>query len=139
MAALRYVRFRSPTPNARGVQVGMFALANGLERVGAFTPEESERWRRANAWFEAAYPEPTSIDPCVYDRTANPGAVAWFRRTAVELIEMTTLYAELLDAHQVAWERVETDDPGRVIYEDAVQAIAVPRSGTAGVAGSHWI
>ena len=137
MAALSYVRFRSPTPNARGVQVGVFALANGLERIGAFTPEESERWRRANAWFEAAYPEPTSTEPRVYDRTANPGAVAWFRRTAVELIEMTTLYAELLDAHRVPWERVETDDPGRVIYEDAVQVIAVPHSDRAGAAGSH--
>ena len=125
-AAERFVLFRSPHPNSHGVRVGVFALANGLARSGALSAAEHERWRRGNAWFEAAYADPTLTAPAAYDRAANPGAVAWFRASASGLITRTALYTELLDAHGVPWERVETDDPGRVVFEDAVQVIAVP-------------
>ncbi|MFP3465550.1 hypothetical protein [Leifsonia sp. SIMBA_070] len=47
---------------------------------------------------------------------------------AIDLIEKTWLYTELLDSHQVAWERVESSDPGRIVHEDDVQVIAVPWS-----------
>ena len=123
-----YVRFCSPTPNARGVQVGVFALANGLARAGKLSEEEHERWRRSNDSFEAAYSEPTLAEPAVYDRSVNPGAVAWFKLTAVELIEKTKVYTQLLDAHQVAWERIDTATPGRIVYEVDVQVIAVPEA-----------
>ncbi|UAJ79183.1 hypothetical protein IT072_18575 [Leifsonia sp. ZF2019] len=129
MCRSQYVRFRSTTPNAQGVHVGVFALANGLARAGVLSDDEYAHWRRSNDWFEAAYPEPTATDPSAYDRSVNPGAVAWFKLSAVHLIERTELYAELLDAHQVAWERVETSDPGRIVHEDDVQVIAVPRPG----------
>jgi hypothetical protein len=98
-----YVRFRSPAPNARGVQVGVFALVDGLARAGMLSQEQHELWRRSNDWFEAAYAEPTSADPAVYDRSVNPDPVAWLKLSAVELIEKTTLHTALLDAHQVTW------------------------------------
>ncbi|MGO4301858.1 hypothetical protein [Leifsonia sp. RAF41] len=124
MSAPLYVRFRSPIPNARGVQVGVFALANGLAGAGKLNEDEHARWRRSNDWFEVAYAEPTRTHPAVYDRTVNPGAVAWFKISAVELIEKTMVYTQLLDAHRVAWERVETSFPGRILYEDDIQFIA---------------
>jgi hypothetical protein len=31
------------------------------------------------------------------------------------------------DAYDVAWERVESDDPGRVVYEDPHQVVVVPQ------------
>lgn len=133
MPAPLFVRFRSATANARGVRVGVFALANGLARAGRLNVDEYGLWRRSNDWFEAAYAEPTRADPAVYDRAVHPGAVAWFKLSAVELIDRTALYTELLDAHQVAWERVETADPGRIVHEDDVHVIAVPwREGTTG-------
>lgn len=126
----RYVRFRSTTPNTRGVRVGVFALANGLARSGALTPEQYQQWRLTNDWFEAAYPDPSTIDPGVYDAALNPGAVSWFKHTATELIDRTTAHTRLLDAHGVPWERVESDDPGRIIFEDDVHVVvsARPRS-----------
>ena len=123
MSTPLYVRFRSPSPNARGVQVGVFALANGLARAGKLNEDEYERWRRSNDWFEAAYAEPSRAEPAVYDRTVNPGAVSWFKISAVELIEKTLVYTQLLDAHGVAWERVDTSFPGRILYEDDIQVI----------------
>lgn len=105
----------------RGVHPGIFALVNGLSRNGVLTPGE-EAWRRAgNDWYDAAYAEPSRIDPLVYDRELNPGAVSWFRSSAGHLVSGVEGYLKLLDAHGVPWQRVESDDPGRVVYQDDVR------------------
>jgi hypothetical protein len=122
----RYVRFQSPERHARGHFPGIFALVNGLARDGALTAEQ-EKFRRANNdWYDAAYPEPSSVDPTVYDHEVNPGAVAWFKETSTTLIERVPGYLEVLDAHGVACERVVSEDPGRVVYEDEWQIVVVP-------------
>jgi hypothetical protein len=32
----------------------------------------------SNAWYDAAYPDPNTVDPAVYDRGINPYAQTWF-------------------------------------------------------------
>ena len=119
----RYVRFQSPTANARGVHPGIFALANGLTGLSA----GEERLRsEGNAWFEANFTDPSTVDPGVYDREANPGAVAWFKDSSPHLIERASRYLDLLAAHGVACERAESDAPGRIIYDDEHQIVVVP-------------
>ncbi|MFJ3903032.1 hypothetical protein [Streptomyces sp. NPDC090025] len=127
MTAARFVRFQGTARHPRGHFPGVFALANGLAREGALDPAEHRFWRAANDWYDAAYPDPSVKDPTVYDHGLNPGAVAWFRADARHLLDRVPGYLALLTAHGVAWERVETDDPGRVVYEDEVQVVAVPR------------
>jgi hypothetical protein len=83
------------------------------------------RWRRSKRLHIQS---PHRLIRPVCDPSVNPGAVAWFKLPAVELIAKTALYWELLDTRQVAWERFETADPGRVVHEDEVQVIAVPLS-----------
>ena len=119
-AAPAFVRFRSTELNARGVQVGIFALANGLAHDGRLDDAQRRWWRAANDWYDAAYVEPSAVDPTVYDRTANPGAVAWFKADASHLLERVDGYLALLDAHGVPWERADSDDRGRIVYEDDV-------------------
>ncbi|WP_460819369.1 hypothetical protein [Nocardioides korecus] len=121
-----YVRFQSPTPNRRGVHIGIFGLANTLAHRGELTGAENAVWRAGNDWYNDAYPDPTATDPTVYDRELNPQATAWFKSTATHLLDRVPAYLDLLAAHGVAYERVEALDPGRVIYEDAVQAVVVP-------------
>ncbi|MFG2293930.1 hypothetical protein [Streptomyces sp. NPDC048603] len=124
-----YVRFQGTVRSPRGHFPGVFALANGLAREGRLTEEQHRFWRAANDWYDAAYPDPSDHDPAVYDPAVNPGAVAWFKDTAGHLIERVAGYLELLNLHDVPWERVESADPGRIVYEDEVQVVAVPRSG----------
>lgn len=127
--AIWFVRYRARTPNARGVKVGIFALANGLARDGRLTAEEAAWLREANDWYNRAYPNPSDVDPGVYDRVVNPGAVSWFKVGASDaLIERLADYVRLLDAHSVEWERVVTARPGRIVYEDEVQVVAIPES-----------
>lgn len=127
----QYIRFQGTERSPRGHFPGVFALANGLAREGLLSEAEHRFWRAANDWYDAAYPNPSDTDPEVYDPGVNPGAVAWFKSTAGHLLDRVPGYLALLAAHGVACERIESADPGRIVYEDEVQVVAVPwpRSG----------
>ncbi|MER6701675.1 hypothetical protein ABZ592_30585 [Streptomyces fimicarius] len=124
-----YVRFQSTGRSPRGHFPGIFALANGLAREGRLTEEQHRVWRAGNDWYDAAYADPSRVDPTVYDPAVNPGAVAWFKTSATRLLDRIPDYLALLAAHGVPCERLESADPGRVVYEDDVQIVVVPRTG----------
>jgi hypothetical protein len=108
-----YTRFRSRYRSASGVKVGIFGLVNVLGRHGMLTPDEERARRESNNWYDAAYPDPARAE-------------AWFKTSAQELLGRVGVYLAILGAHAVAWEQVWTDDPGKVVYEDAYQVVAVP-------------
>lgn len=56
----------------------------------------------------------------------HPRATAWFKDTATHLLDRVPRYVEILDEHGVPCVRVESQNPGRVIYEDDVQIVVVP-------------
>jgi len=104
----------------------VFALANGLAGGGLLSPADTRWWRGANDRANASYIEPTSVSPDCYDPTSNPGARAWFKHDANDLLAMTCEYLDLLDRYHVGWVELKTASPGRIVYEDAVQVVAVP-------------
>ncbi|MEV3855878.1 hypothetical protein AB0J38_16330 [Streptomyces sp. NPDC050095] len=121
-----YVRFQSTQPDARGRYVGVFGLINNLAKQGRLSADQ-EAFRRANNdWYDAAYPDPSTVDPTVYDAETNPGAHAWFKPTATHLIERVPGYLSVLAAHGVDCRQVRSADPGRIVYEDDVQIVVVP-------------
>lgn len=123
---VEYLRFQSPVPNTGGHHPGVFALANGLGRGGHLSPADHDWWQASNARCEAAYTDPSTVDPTCYDQQLNPGAHAWFRADATHLLDLVTGYLELLDRYAVPWEERRTSDPGRVVYADDVQVVVVP-------------
>ena len=134
---MRYVRFQSPEVGRRGAHVGVFGLVNGLSRQGLLDEDEERFRRRNNDWYDASYTDPSTVDPTVYDHDVNPGAVAWFKESAVHLVERVDGYLRILAAHGVACERVESADPGQVVYEDSDQVVVVPRGGTRSTPEGH--
>ncbi len=121
-----YIRFQSAVPNRHGRYPGVFAMANGLARTGLLGPADGEWLRAANAYMNAAYPDPTGSTPDCYDPQTNPGARAWFKGDASSLLEATRGYLRLLDRSGVGWVELRTARPGRIVHEDAVQIVAVP-------------
>lgn len=121
-----YVRFQGTARHARGHFPGVFILANELAAQGKLTEEQYRFWRSNNDWYDAHYTNPTTVDPRVYDPEVHPGAVAWFKSSAVGLIERVDGYLELLAAHGVECRRVVSSNPGRVVYEDENQIVVVP-------------
>ena len=122
-----YVRFQSPEVSELGINVGVFGLVNVLGKQGLLSAKD-EQWRRQrNRWLDEAYTDPSTVDPTAYDREVNPGAVAWFKADAAAHLVVATLeHCALLDRYAVAWERVESDDPGPIVYEDEHQVVVVP-------------
>lgn len=121
-----FVRFQSPVPGRRGVHTGVFGLTNLLGRAGDLTPSEHLDWREGNDWFNTAYPDPCETDPDVYDEGLHPRATAGFKADATHLLERVPPYLDILEAHGLPCVRVESADPGRVIYEDDVQIVVDP-------------
>lgn len=121
-----FVRFQSAVPGRAGLFPGVFALANGLARHGRLSPADLDWWRSANARLSASYVDPTAVEPGCYDAGVNPGARAWFRRRASAQIGLTRDYLRLLDRYGVGWVELTTSSPGRIVYADDVQVVAVP-------------
>lgn len=65
-------------------------------------------------------------EPSVYDRRVHPGATAWFKSSATEMISRIDGYTAILDAHGVRWARLRSGSPGDILYEDIHQVIAKP-------------
>jgi hypothetical protein len=123
-----FVRFQSPTPNHRGVHPGIFAIVNTLARDGALSPEHWTQWRADNDGFNAAYIDPATIDPLVFDRELHPGAISWFKEeAAAHLIGRLAGHLRLLDLYEAPIQTIRTEDPGVTVYADDVQVIAKPR------------
>lgn len=123
----QFVRYQAVFPNDRGTYPGVFALTNGLAHAGALSAPDRAWWRVANDWCNDAYPDPSAIDPSVYDRTVHSTAQAWFKSTALHLLAMVDEYVALLHRYGVPCEQIRTNDPGEILYEDEVQVVAVPR------------
>jgi hypothetical protein len=123
---MKFVRFEAVALGPRGIHTGVFGLVNGLAKEGSLTEDEEQFRRSNNDWYDATYTNPADVDPLVYDRDTNPGAVAWFKESAAHLIGRVDGDLAILAAHGVACHRVESENPGRVIYEDADQVVVVP-------------
>ncbi|MGN8050872.1 hypothetical protein ACTJKO_14410 [Curtobacterium sp. 22159] len=121
-----WVRYQSAVPNRHGRFPGVFALANGLHRSGLLRPADAELHREANRAASGAYPDPSTVQPGCYDRDRNPGARAWFAADAAHLLTLVEPYLGLLDRYGVPWTELRTSSPGRIVYRDPVQVIAVP-------------
>ena len=124
----RFVRFQGVEVSDRGIHVGVFGLVNVLGRGGDLGAVDEAYRVRMNRWFDDAYTDPSTVDPETYDRAGQPAGTWRGSRCRLRSpVEATRGHLDILDRHGVAWERVESDDPGRVVYEDVHQVVVVPR------------
>lgn len=121
-----FVRFQSVVPNRHGRFPGVFALANGLGASGRLSAEDQAWLRTSNTRAHEIYTDPSTVERECYDPLSNPWARSWFRSSAGELLTFTSGYLDLLDRYGVGWAELRTRVPGRVVYEDDVQVVAVP-------------
>lgn len=126
MGNAKYIRFEGTARHPRGHFPGIFVLANELAAQGKLSADQYQLWRRNNDWYDANYTNPTHVDPDIYDPRVNPGAVAWFKVSAQHLIKRVDWYLELLASHGVEFRRLESSNPGKIIYEDTDQIVVIP-------------
>lgn len=115
----RFRRFESPVANGAGTFPGIFALLNGLHRDGLLTDaDRTHRDDLVRRSYELHHEPAASY-------YAEPGARSWFKDSAVELLDLARDIGAVLDRYEVAWVEIVIDAPGRIVYEDAVQVVAV--------------
>lgn len=101
-------------------------MANGL-REGSLLGGDDAAWLlAAKSQANAAYADPSTVIADCYDSELNPGARSWFKAEAVSLLEMASEHLGLLGRYGVPWVELRTSTPGRIVYEDSVQVVAVP-------------
>ncbi|MEV6219278.1 hypothetical protein [Nocardia sp. NPDC051833] len=121
-----YVRFQAARPDRWGQFPGVFALVDGLSAAGRLTVAQ-ERFRRVgNEWLTTHLVNPYALHRHADSRRLHPRARAWFASTAEDAIDRVGGYLDILDAHGVAWARLDTDAPGVIVYDDPRQVVAVP-------------
>lgn len=123
-----FIRFQSAVPNRQGRFPGVFGLVNGLRSDSMLSTNDLAWVHTNNARMTASYADPSSVVVDCYDETVNPGARSWFRSTATELERLTREYLAVLDRYGIPWVELRTSSPGRMVYEDDVQAVAVPHN-----------
>jgi hypothetical protein len=128
LTVVLYVRYESAVPNAQGEHTGIFGLANVLARSGQLSPTDWTWWRRNNDWLDAAYPDPATTDPTLFDRRVHPTVSCWFKSTAIHLLARVPGYLDLLDRYSLSWRLRRTTTPGKILYDDPVQIVASTRA-----------
>lgn len=121
-----FLRFQSAVPNGRGTCPGIFAMTNGLHDAGLLADEDAEWVQHQNAHGDRSYTDPSTVVADCYNAMVNPGARSWFKGDALNLVLMARRYTRLLDRYEVPWVELRTERPGRIVYEDKVQVVAVP-------------
>lgn len=121
-----FLRFQSAVPNGRGTYPGIFAMTNGLRDADLLADDDVEWVRRQNAHGDRSYTDPSTVVADCYDATVNPGARSWFKDDAGDLLLMARRYTRLLDRYEIPWVELRSERPGRIVYEDQVQVVAVP-------------
>jgi hypothetical protein len=123
-----YLRYEAAHASPGKSPTGIFGLANGLARSGRLTPADWTLWRAANDWYDAAYPDPGTVDPTLFDKTVNPVVSCWFRESATHLLAKVPDHLALLDRYGVGWVERRSPDPGVILYADDVQIVVRPHS-----------
>jgi hypothetical protein len=121
-----YLRYESAVPNSRGTHPGVFGLANGLARSGQLSAADWAWWRASNDWYTAAYRDPATVDPALFDKARHPGATCWFLDSAEHLLCRLPGYLELVERYGLAWRERRSADPGVIRYADADQIVVTP-------------
>lgn len=124
---MEYLRYQSTHPSPSGRFPGVFAIVNGLAFSGSLSENEQHWWQISNKWFEMHLTNPAKMDRWVFARSIRPYTSSWFRSSAVEFVQRTGGYLDILEQHGVDWVELQSTDPGPIVYSDEFQVVVATR------------
>lgn len=118
------IRFIAPAIDSDSrVREGVFMAAYRLRDEGDLASYERDQLRSHLEWFEEHLPVP----PPLRERR-NRRAVSWFKCDSKESISRIWALVHMLEEHGVMIDKITTERPGHVTYEDKFQVVAMPVS-----------
>src|SRR5262245_41726766 len=105
------------------VEQGLIHAAEDLRHQGCLRDEEQGRVQELLWWFNRNLPVPVRFARS-RRRNACKRAISWFKPTAGESLLQMQALAAVLHEQGCDVERLTTDRPGYVVYEDDYQVVA---------------
>lgn len=114
---MAYVRFQTTDINKKsGRPVGIFTLVHQLLDKSIFPEKEELEVRALLAWFQHNMPMPD------YKETAG---ISWLKDDQREMIEKFSQLKGFLESAGHPIDFMTVLDPGKIIYEDFFQVVAI--------------
>jgi hypothetical protein len=105
------------------VEQGLIHAAGELRYMGRLAEHEVALVREVFRWFYHNLPAPPRLARSRKPHALNR-AICWFKPTAKECIAQMQPLVAVLEEHGYHTERLTTDRPGYVVYEDKYQVAA---------------
>ena len=106
-------------------QRGVFATLYELTKRGELSPRELTRFGEAEAWLNENLSPPSRLEHLI-PPDGRDVAMRWLKGSAVEPLHRMRDLAQLLEDKGVDVVEFHTKRPGRVVYEDSHQVVAIP-------------
>jgi hypothetical protein len=116
------VRFIAPLIDADSrVREGIFAAAHRLLDEGDMPGYQRNQLRSLLEWFNEHLPSPTPLR-----KPGNRTAISWFKCDSKDSISRVWELVHILEDNGIVIDKITTEQPGYVIYEDRWQIVAKP-------------
>lgn len=117
----RYIRFiATQVDSDSGVEEGVFQAAYRLRKDWEVTTYEREALRLHLRWLEAHLSIPEVLSRPGYEK-----AISWFKSGAKDSITRVWSIIHILEENGVVINKITTNRPGWIVYEDEWQIVAV--------------
>jgi hypothetical protein len=125
----RFVRFATKEIDPASLQpTGVLQAAYRLQLSSSLSPEHSAELTALIEWFRVNLAEPDR-----FVRTKSKGfyrrdsvGISWFKAESTKHVMRVEALASLLEKQGIPVQRLETEHPGYVVFEDAHQVVTIP-------------
>lgn len=122
-----YIRFITQFINPYGEnETGIFmALKFVREGYSLAHDDDVMKLKQLTQWFHDYLAKPTRFSNA---SNKNPASISlsWFKDSAKEHIQKMNEVVEILERYDIVIERLNTKNPGYIVYEDDYQVSAIP-------------
>lgn len=109
-----------------GLMKGVFSILNDLYDSNELQDYEQKTIKEVVNWFNKNLPVPDKFSKKRNSYHSTKRGIAWFKDTALEIIENMYELKSLLEQHNFEILVIKTERVGYIIYEDDFQIIAEP-------------
>ncbi|WP_062269677.1 hypothetical protein [Endozoicomonas arenosclerae] len=117
-----YTRFTVNYINKQsGMSQGILGAAFKLKKDGRVPPPLKDSFELSLSWFQTAF-----LTPDIFDQTSCREGICWFKDTQTDLINKVRELIPTIERCGLKVSEQKSRDPGKVIYEDDHQVVAIP-------------
>jgi hypothetical protein len=120
---VRFVIYKNDEDSGR--RQGLFQALSDLEHKSSLLKHEQAQYDEIYEWFRKHLKKPSSFTRSSKPRAKNV-ALSWFKDTAIEHIAKMHALAQILEAHNISIDILQSERPGYLVYEDEFQVVAEP-------------